>query len=99
MHEEQTIESAGLRQGMRLVLEAGAAPLGTQITLGFTPPLPPGPATVSDPGTLEVIVDLNCTVQACLTLMCRRTGLNGRKAVHSSTAVSTTSAVLEILVE
>ena len=75
VHEEQSIDSAGLLQGMRLVLEPGAAPLGTQMTLTFTPP-------AGDPGSeqchLEVMVDMKLTVQDCLTLMRNKAQLTGK---------------------
>ena len=72
MHEEQSIESAGLQQGMRLVLETGLAPTGTQMTLTFTPGNPG-----SDKNDMEVIVDMKLTVQDCLTLMKNMAELEG----------------------
>ena len=73
MHEEQSIESAGLQQGMRLVLEAGLAPMGTQMTLTFTPD-----NSASDTNDMEVIVDMKLTVQDCLTLMRNMAELEGK---------------------
>ena len=73
VHEEQSIESAGLQQGMRLVLEAGLAPMGTQMTLTFTPG-----NSASDTNDMEVIVDMKLTVQDCLTLMRNMAGLEGK---------------------
>ena len=73
MHEEQSIGSAGLQQGMRLVLEAGLAPMGTQMTLTFTPG-----NSASDTNDIEVIVDMKLTVQDCLTLVRNMAELEGK---------------------
>ncbi len=72
VHEQQSIETAGLQQGMRLVLEPGVAPLSSQITLTFTPGNP-----ASDVPDLEVMVDRNITVQECLTCMITKAQLKG----------------------
>ncbi len=72
VHEQQSIDSAGLQQGMRLVLEPGAAPLSSQITLTFTPGNP-----TSDKPDLELMVDRNITVQECLACMITKAQLKG----------------------
>ena len=73
VHEEQSMESAGLQQGMRLVLEAGPAPVGTQMTLTFT-----AGHAASDKSDNEVIVDMKLTVRECLTIMRNKADLQGR---------------------
>ncbi len=70
MHEEQTVDAAGVREGTRLVLEHGAPPLNSQMTLRFCV------APASDPER-EVVVDVTLTVDACLNLMKADVGFRG----------------------
>ena len=57
---------------MRLVLEAGPAPIGTQMILTFTIGHPG-----SDKSDMEVMVDMKTTVLDCLTITRIKAGLQG----------------------
>lgn len=72
MHEDQSLDAAGLKQGMHVVIEPGAAPLSSEITLSVTHHNP-----VTKWTDMELTVDKSTKLSTFLQVILKKASLQG----------------------